>query len=115
MSLPFGGRMSQKFETIPGIQAASLSLDFDYHEKGLRRCVLAGRQAKALDTGGDAMGAFLYRRSRLSEKYWAIPRAGRSTPQTNEHPSPAIVIDDQFARRYFGDQDLSDVTSTLTF
>jgi predicted permease len=27
------------------------------------------------------------------------------TPQDNEHSSPVIVIDDQFARRYFGDHD----------
>ena len=27
------------------------------------------------------------------------------TPQDNEHSSPVIVIDDQFARRHFGDQD----------
>ncbi len=100
-------QMSQKFQTIPGIQAASLSAssvpmtgDFstlpfwlDGHAKP--------------STPADVKWALSYIVEANYLKVMGIPlmRGRFLTPHDNERSSPVIVIDDQFARRHFGDQD----------
>jgi len=100
-------QMSQKFETIPGLQAASLSLssvpmtgDFSTLPFWL------DGQAKP-STPAEMKWALSYIVEASYLKVMGIPlQRGRFlTPQDNEHSSPVIVIDDQFARRQFGDQD----------
>jgi putative ABC transport system permease protein len=100
-------QMSQKFETIPGLQAASLSLssvpmtgDFSTLPFWL------DGQAKP-STPAEMQWALSYIVEADYLKVMGIPlQRGRFlTRQDHEHSSPAIVIDDQFARRYFGDQD----------
>ena len=99
--------MSQKFETIPGLQAASLSAssvpmtgDFSTLPFWL------DGQAKP-STPAEMKWALSYIVEANYLKVMGIPlKRGRFlTPQDNEHSSPVIVIDDQFARRHFGDQD----------
>ena len=61
-------QMSDTFETIPGIEAASLSVEFRTDDERLQHApLLAGRRSQAIDTCGDEMGALLYRRRQLSE------------------------------------------------
>jgi predicted permease len=100
-------QMSQKFETIPGLQAASLSLssvpmtgDFSTLPFWL------DGQAKP-STPAEMQWALSYIVEPGYLKVMGIPlQRGRFlTPQDHEHSSPVIVIDDQFARRHFGDQD----------
>jgi predicted permease len=100
-------QMSQKFETIPGIQAASLSAssvpmtgDFS----GLPFWL--DGQAKP-STPAEMKWALSYVVEANYLKVMGIPleRGRFLTLQDNEHSSPVIVIDHQFARRHFGDQD----------
>jgi predicted permease len=100
-------QMSQKFETMPGLQAASLSAssvpmtgDFS----GLPFWL--DGQAKP-STPAEMKWALSYVVEANYLRVMGIPlQRGRFlTPQDNEHSSPVIVIDDQFARRYFGDRD----------
>jgi predicted permease len=100
-------QMSQKFETIPGIQAASLSLDSIPMTRDFDTLPFwLDGQAKP-STPAEMQWALSYIVEADYLKVMGIPlRRGRFlTPQDHEHSSPAIVIDDQFARRYFGDQD----------
>ena len=99
--------MSQKFETIPGVQAASLSAssvpmtsDFSTLPFWL------DGQAKP-STPAEMKWALSYIVEASYLKVMGIPleRGRFLTPQDNEHSSPVIVIDDQFARRHFGDRD----------
>jgi len=100
-------QMSQKFETIPGLQATSLSLssvpmtgDFSAFPFWL------DGQPKP-STPAETQWALSYIVEADYLKVMGIPllRGRFLTPQDNEHSSPAIVIDDQFARRHFADQD----------
>ena len=100
-------QMSQKFETIPGLQAASLSAsslpmtgDFSTLPFWL------DGQAKP-STPAEMKWALSYivESSYLTIMGIPLKRGRFLTPQDNEHSSPVIVIDDQFARRHFGDQD----------
>jgi predicted permease len=100
-------QMSQKFETIPGIPAASLSAssvpmtgDFSALPFWL------DGEAKP-STPAEMKWALSYIVEANYLKVMGIPlKRGRFlTPQDNEHSSPVIVIDDQFARHHFGDQD----------
>jgi len=100
-------QMSRKFETIPGLQAASLSLssvpmtgDFSTLPFWL------DGQAKP-STPAEMKWALSYIVEASYLKVMGIPllRGRFLTPQDNEHSSPVIVIDDQFARRHFADQD----------
>ena len=100
-------QMSQKFETILGIQAASLSAssvpmtnDFSTLPFWL------DGQAKP-STPAEMQWALSYIVEANYLKLMGIPlQRGRFlTPQDNEHSSPVIVIDHQFARRHFGDLD----------
>jgi predicted permease len=100
-------QMSQKFETIPGIQAASLSAssvpmtgDFSTLPFWL------DGQAKPA-TPAETKWALSYVVETNYLKVMGIPleRGRFLTPQDNEHSSPVVVIDDQFARRHFGDHD----------
>jgi predicted permease len=100
-------QMSQKFETIPGLHAASLSLSSvpmtgDFSTLPFW---LVG-QAKP-STPAEMKWALSYIVEASYLKVMGIPlQRGRFlTPQDNEHSSPVIVIDDQFARRQFGDLD----------
>ena len=100
-------QMSLKFETIPGIQAASLSAssvpmtgDFSALPFWL------DGQAKP-STQAEMNWALSYIVEASYLKLMGIPlKRGRFlTPQDHEHSSLVMVIDDQFARRHFGDQD----------
>jgi predicted permease len=98
--------MSQEFETMPGIQAASLSAssvpmtgDFSALPFWL------DGEAKP-STPAEMKWALSYIVEANYLKVMGIPleRGRFLTPQDNEHSSPVIVIDDQFARRHFGNQ-----------
>lgn len=100
-------QMSQKFETIPGIQAASLSassVPMTRNFSGLPFWL--DGQAKPT-TPAEMKWALSYVVEANYLKVMGIPleRGRFLSPRDNEHSSPVIVIDDQFARRYFGDQD----------
>jgi predicted permease len=100
-------QLHQKFDTIPGLRATSLSVssvpmtgDFStipFWPEG---------QAKP-STPAEMTWALTYVVEPGYRQLMGIPlQRGRFlTAQDHEHASPAIVIDDQFARRYFGDQD----------
>ncbi len=99
--------MSQKVETIPGIRAASLSVssvpmtnDFSTLPFWL------DGQAKP-STPAEMKWALSYVVEANYLQVMGIPleRGRVLTTQDNEHSSPVIVIDDQFARRHFGDRD----------
>jgi predicted permease len=100
-------QMSQKFEATPGLQAASLSLSSIpmTGEFSTLPFWLDG-QAKP-STPAEMKWALSYIVEASYLKVMGIPlQRGRFlTPQDSEHSSPVIVIDDQFARRHFGDQD----------
>jgi predicted permease len=100
-------QMSQKFETIPGLQAASLSAssvpmtgDFSALPFWL------DGQAKP-STPAEMNWALSYVVEADYLKVMGIPlQRGRFlTPQDNEHSPSVMVVDDQFVRRHFGDQD----------
>jgi predicted permease len=100
-------QMSEKFKTIPGLQAASLSAssvpmtnDFSALPFWL------DREAKP-STPAEMKWALSYIVEANYLKVMGIPleRGRFLAPQDNEHSPPVIVIDDQFARRHFGDQD----------
>jgi predicted permease len=100
-------QMGRKFDTIPGIRAASLSAgsvpmtnDFSALPFWLDGHAKPSTQA-------DMKWALNYVVEANYLKVMGIPleRGRFLTPQDNEHSSPVIVIDDLFARRHFGDQD----------
>jgi predicted permease len=100
-------QMSQQFETIPGIRAASLSAssvpmtnDFSALPFWLEG------QAKP-STPAEMKWALSYIVEANYLKVMGIPleRGRFLTSQDNERSSLVIVIDDQFARRHFGDHD----------
>jgi len=100
-------QMSQKFETVPGLQAASLSLSSVPMTRDFSGLPLwLDGQAKP-STPSEMKWALSYIVEASYLKVMRIPQQrGRFlTPQDNEHSSPVIVIDDQFARRHFGDHD----------
>ncbi len=99
--------MSQKFATIPGIQAASLSASSVPMTPNFSTLPFwLDGQAKP-STPAEMKWALSYVVEASYLKVMGIPleRGRFLTPQDNEHSSPVIVIDEQFARRYFGDQD----------
>ena len=100
-------QISQTFETLPGIQAASLSassVPMTHDFSGLPFWL--DGQAKP-STPAEMKWALSYIVEANYLQVMGIPleRGRFLTPQDNEHSSPVIVIDDQFARRHFGDHD----------
>jgi predicted permease len=100
-------QMSQTFETLPGVEAASISVssmpmtgDFSTLPFWL------DGQAKP-STHAEMKWALSYVVEASYLKVMGIPllRGRFLTSQDNERSSPVIVVDDQFARRHFGDQD----------
>ena len=100
-------QMSDKFRAMPGIQGASLSassVPMTDAFSGLPFW-LEG-QAKP-STPAEMKWALSYVVEASYVQVMGIPlKSGRFlTEQDNERSSPAIVIDEEFARRHFGDQD----------
>jgi len=110
-------QMSQKFETIPGIQAASLSLDSVPMTRDFSTLPfwLDGRAKPTTPAEMQWALSYIVEASYLKVMGIPLQRGRFLTPQDGEHSSPVIVIDDQFARRQFRDQDPVGVASTLTF
>jgi hypothetical protein len=100
-------QMSQKFETIPGLQAASLSLSSVPMTSDWSTLPFWLDGEAKPSTPSEMKWALSYIVEANYLKVMGIPleRGRFLTPQDNEHSSPVIVIDDQFARRQFGDQD----------
>jgi putative ABC transport system permease protein len=100
-------QMSQKFETIPGLQAASLSLSSVPMTSDWSTLPFWLDGEAKPSTPAEMKWALSYIVEANYLKVMGIPleRGRFLTPQDNEHSSPVIVIDDQFARRQFGDRD----------
>jgi predicted permease len=100
-------QMSQKFETIPGLQAASLSLSSVpmTGEFSTLPFWLDGQPKPSTPAEMKWALSYIVEASYLKVMGIPLQRGRFLTPQDNEHSSPVIVIDDQFARRHFGDQD----------
>jgi predicted permease len=100
-------QMSQEFKTIPGLQAASLSVSSVPMTGGFSTLPFWLEGEAKPSTPAEVKWALSYIVEADYLKVMGIPlQRGRFlTPQDNEHSSQVIVIDDQFARRYFRDQD----------
>jgi predicted permease len=99
-------RMSQKFETIPGLQAASLSAS-SVPMTGSFSTLPFWLDGEAKPTTPAEMKwvlSYIVEAKYLKVMGIRLERGRFLTPQDNEQSSPVIVIDDQFARRHFGDQ-----------
>jgi len=99
-------QISEKFETIPGIQAASLSASSVPMTVFSTLPFWLDREATP-STQADMKWAVSYIVQASYLKLMGLPlKRGRFlTPRDNEHSSPVIVIDDRFAMLNFGDQD----------
>lgn len=100
-------QISQRFETISGLEAASISAssvpmtdDFStlpFWVDGHARPSTQAEMNWAL--------SYIVEASYLKVMGTPLQRGRFLTPQDDEHSPPVIVIDDQFARRHFGDRD----------
>ena len=100
-------QMSQTFETIPGIQAASLSAS-SVPMTGEFSALPFWLDGEAKPTTPAEMNwALSYMVEASYLKVMGVPllRGRFLTPQDNEHSPAVIVIDEQFARRHFGTRD----------
>jgi predicted permease len=100
-------QMSQKFETIPGLQAASLSVSSVPMTSDFSTLPfwLDGEAKPSIPAEMKWALSYIVEPSYLKLMGIPLQRGRFLTSEDNEHSSPAIVIDDQFARRYFGDRD----------
>lgn len=100
-------RMHQAFDTIPGFQAASLSASSLPMTGDFSTIPFWLDGETKPSTPADTKWALTYVVEASYLRVMGIPlQRGRFlTPRDHEHASPVIVIDDQFARRYFGHQD----------
>jgi predicted permease len=99
--------MRQKFDAIPGIQATSLSVSSIPMTRDFSTLPFwLDGQAKPT-TPAEMKWALSYIVEADYQRVMGIPlRRGRFLrPDDDERSSPVVVIDDRFARRYFGDQD----------
>ena len=99
-------QLSQQLETIPGIRAVSLSassVPMTNDFSGLPFW-LDGQSKPS--TPAEMKWALSYVVDARYLQVMGIPlKRGRFlTPQDNEHSSPVMVIDEEFARRHFGNQ-----------
>jgi len=99
-------QLSQQLETIPGIRAVSLSassVPMTNDFSGLPFW-LDGQSKPS--TPAEMKWALSYVVDARYLQVMGIPlKRGRFlTPQDNEHSSPVLVIDEEFARRHFGNQ-----------
>jgi predicted permease len=100
-------QMRQKFEAIPGLHAASLSVssvpmtgDFStlpFWLEGEAKPTTPAEMKWAL--------SYIVEPDYLNVMEIPLRRGRFLTPRDNEHAPPVIVIDDQFAQRRFGDRD----------
>lgn len=99
--------MGRQFETIPGIQAASLSASSVPMTSDFSTLPFWLDGQGKPSTPAEMKWALSYIVEASYLKVMGIPlKRGRFlTPRDNEHASRVIVIDEQFARRHFGDHD----------
>ena len=100
-------QMSQTFETIPGIQAASLSAS-SVPMTGEFSTLPFWLDGEAKPTTPAEMNwalSYIVEASYLEVMGVPLLRGRFLTPQDHEHSPAVIVIDEQFARRHFGTRD----------
>jgi predicted permease len=100
-------QMSQRFETTPGIQRASLSAGA-VPMTGAYSALpfwLEGEAKPSRPAEMEWALSYFVEASYLRVMGLPLQRGRFLTPQDNEGSPPVVVIDSQFARRYFGDQD----------
>jgi len=100
-------QMSQEFETIPGIRAASLSassvpMTGDFSALPFW---LEGQPKPSTQAEMKWALSYVVQASYLEVMGIPLERGRFLTPHDNEHSPLVMVIDDHFARRHFGDQD----------
>jgi predicted permease len=100
-------QMNQRFETTPGIQGASLSAGA-VPMTGAYGALPFWLEGEAKPSTPAAMNwalSYFVEPTYLHVMEIPLERGRFLTPQDNEHSSPVVVIDSQFARRHFGDRD----------
>jgi predicted permease len=99
-------QMSEKFETIPGLQASlsasSVPMTNDFSTLPYW---LDGQPEPSTPAEMKWATSYIVDANYLKVMGTPLQRGRFLTPHDNEHSSPVIVIDDQFARRHFGDRD----------
>jgi predicted permease len=100
-------QMSLKFETIPGIRAASLSVSSVPMTNDFSTLPfwLDGQPKPSTPAEMKWALSYIVEADYLQVMGIPLQRGRFLTPRDNEHSSPVMVIDDQFARRHFGDLD----------
>jgi predicted permease len=100
-------QMSEKFETIPGIQSASLSassvpMTTDFSTLPFW---LDGQAKPSTPAEMNWALSYIVEANYLQVLGIPLKRGRFLTPQDNEHSSPVMVIDDEFVRRHFPNQE----------
>ena len=100
-------QMSERFEATPGIQGASLSAGA-VPMTGAYSTLPFWRDGETKPTRPADMNwamSYFVEASYLKVMGLPLQRGRFLTPHDNEHSRPVVVIDSEFARRHFGDQD----------